>query len=157
MFTANPANGRRDQAVISAAWGLGEAVVSGAVDTDNLVVAKADGRVITRSTADKAIMTRYAAAGTAEREVAPDLRREPVLDDQAAAELTALGTRIEAHFGAPQDIEWARAAGETSSSCSPVRSPHCRCPRPIPRPTGACPTGPRCTSGPASSSSSRIR
>ena len=38
MFTANPANGRRDQLVISAAWGLGEAVVSGAVDTDNLVV-----------------------------------------------------------------------------------------------------------------------
>ena len=112
MFTANPANGRRDQTVISAAWGLGEAVVSGAVDTDNLVVAKTDGHMITRSTADKAIMTGYAAAGTAEREVAPDLRREPVLDDQAATELTALGTRIEVHFGAPQDIEWARAAGE---------------------------------------------
>ena len=112
MFTANPANGRREQAVISAAWGLGEAVVSGAVDTDNLVVAKADGRVITRSTADKAIMTGYAAAGTADRQVAADLRREPVLDDRAAAELTALGTKIEAHFGAPQDIEWARAGGE---------------------------------------------
>ena len=35
-----------------------------------------------------------------------------MLGDQAAAELTALGTRIEVHFGAPQDIEWARAAGE---------------------------------------------
>ena len=29
MFTANPVNGRRDEMVISAAWGLGEAVVSG--------------------------------------------------------------------------------------------------------------------------------
>ena len=32
LFTANPANGRRDEIVIGAAWGLGEAVVSGAVD-----------------------------------------------------------------------------------------------------------------------------
>jgi pyruvate,water dikinase len=61
------------------------------VDTDNLVVDKADGRVISRSTADKMISTGYAGIGTAEREVAPDRRREPVLDDQAAAVLTALG------------------------------------------------------------------
>ena len=38
MFTANPANGRRDQMVISAAWGLGESVVSGTVTTDDVVV-----------------------------------------------------------------------------------------------------------------------
>ncbi|BAS07674.1 probable phosphoenolpyruvate synthase [Arthrobacter sp. Hiyo4] len=38
MFTANPANGRRDQIAISAAWGLGESVVSGTVTTDDLVV-----------------------------------------------------------------------------------------------------------------------
>ena len=44
MFTANPANGRRDEVVISAAWGLGEAVVSGAVTTDDLVVDKESGR-----------------------------------------------------------------------------------------------------------------
>ena len=35
MFTANPANGRREQTVITAAWGLGEAVVAGSVDTDD--------------------------------------------------------------------------------------------------------------------------
>ena len=37
---------------------------------------------------------------------------QPVLDDQAAAELARYGTRIADHFGAPQDIEWARAGGE---------------------------------------------
>ena len=50
MFTANPRNGRRDETVISAAWGLGESVVSGAVNTDDLVVAKADGAVHSRAT-----------------------------------------------------------------------------------------------------------
>src|SRR5918999_1778570 len=38
MFTANPSNGRRNQATISAAWGLGESVVSGSVAPDSIVV-----------------------------------------------------------------------------------------------------------------------
>jgi pyruvate,water dikinase len=58
------------------------------------------------------IMTRYADRGTVEREVPVDRRGEPVLDDQAAAELTKLGTEVETHVGAPQDIEWVRSSGE---------------------------------------------
>jgi pyruvate,water dikinase len=111
LFTANPTNGRRQEAVISAAWGLGESVVGGTVNTDDLVVAKADGRILERSTADKAVMTTYAAGGTVEADVPPDRRTTPVLDDAAAAELARLGSVIETHFGAPQDIEWARADG----------------------------------------------
>jgi phosphohistidine swiveling domain-containing protein len=108
MFTANPANGRRDEAVISAAWGLGEAVVSGAVNTDNLVIRKPDGPVLSRDTADKAVMTSYATTGTEERPVPTERRTEPVLDDRAATELAGIGAAIEAHYGAAQDVEWAR-------------------------------------------------
>ena len=57
LFTANPITGRRDQVVISAAWGLGEAVVGGLVTPDSLTVAKATGRVLERQTADKQVMT----------------------------------------------------------------------------------------------------
>ena len=110
MFTANPTNGRRDEVMITAAWGLGEAVVGGLVDTDTLVVAKADGRIRTRSIADKAVQTAYAAEGTAEQPVPDDRRRAAVLRDAAAAELARLGQQVEDHFGAPQDIEWARTA-----------------------------------------------
>src|ERR671917_871501 len=53
MFTVNPSNGRRDQATISAAWGLGESVVSGSVTPDSIVVEKESGRVLSRETADK--------------------------------------------------------------------------------------------------------
>ncbi|AOT03013.1 PEP/pyruvate-binding domain-containing protein [Arthrobacter sp. U41] len=112
MFTANPANGRRDQIVISAAWGLGESVVSGAVSTDDVVVDAGTGRVLSRRTADKEIMTVSADHGTREQPVPAGRRRLPVLDDPAAAELASLGTRIADHFGAPQDIEWARAGDE---------------------------------------------
>jgi pyruvate,water dikinase len=109
MFTANPANGRRDQMVISAAWGLGESVVSGTVTTDDMVVETGTGRVLTRRTADKEVMTVYAEHGTREQPVPAARRREPVLDDRAAAELSSYGARITEHFGEPQDIEWARA------------------------------------------------
>ena len=112
MFTANPANGRRDQLVISAAWGLGESVVSGTVSTDDVVVEAGTGRVLSRRTADKEVMTVYADHGTREQPVPAGRRREPVLDDGAAAGLAGYGTRIAEHFGAPQDIEWARAGGE---------------------------------------------
>lgn len=111
MFTANPANGRRDQTVISAAWGLGESVVSGTVTTDDVVVDTGTGSVLSRRTADKDVMTVYAENGTREQPVAAARRREPVLDDREAAELAGHGQRAAAHFGAPQDIEWARAGG----------------------------------------------
>lgn len=111
MFTANPATGRRDQIVIGAAWGLGESVVSGAVSTDDIVVEAGTGKVVSRRTADKAIMTVYAERGTREEPVPASRRHQPVLDDAAAAALAGYGARIARQFGSPQDIEWARAEG----------------------------------------------
>ncbi|CAI3803683.1 PEP/pyruvate-binding domain-containing protein [Pseudarthrobacter sp. MM222] len=112
LFTANPANGRRDQIVISAAWGLGESVVSGTVSTDDVVVEAGSGRVLSRRTADKDVLTVYADHGTREQPVPSARRRRPVLDDHAAAALASYGTRIRDQFGSPQDIEWARAGNE---------------------------------------------
>jgi pyruvate,water dikinase len=110
MFTANPANGRRDQVAVNAAWGLGEAVVSGSVDADDLVVGVDPWVVRDRRTADKAVQVRYAAHRTEEVPTPADRRRVPVLDDAAALELARLGRRTQEHFGAPQDIEWVRSA-----------------------------------------------
>src|SRR5215203_1705683 len=112
MFTANPANGRRNEAVVSAAWGLGESVVSGQVTPDSIVVSKGSGRMISRETADKEGMTVNTDSGTEERPVPEARRREEVLDDEAVAELVSYGVRIEDHYDMPQDIEWAFSDGE---------------------------------------------
>jgi len=109
LFTANPLNGRRDEVVINAAWGLGEAIVGGRVTPDTLIVDKATGRIKQSQVADKAVMTVRTAQGTAEQPVAEGKRNERVLDDALAADLVQLGGRIEADYGAPQDIEWCRA------------------------------------------------
>ncbi|HLL98368.1 MAG TPA: PEP/pyruvate-binding domain-containing protein [Rubrobacteraceae bacterium] len=112
LFTADPVSGRRDRAVIDAVWGLGEAVVGGQVTPDTLVVDSASGRMISRETADKEVMTVYTEdGGTGERPVPQARRRAPVLDDEAGAELARYGARIEDLYGAPQDIEWAYADG----------------------------------------------
>jgi rifampicin phosphotransferase len=110
LFTASPLDGRRDLLVINAAWGLGEAIVSGLVTPDTLTVAKADGQIIQRQTAEKQLMTVRVNGATEEQPVPEALRSAEVLDAQAAGELARLGTRIEALYGMPMDIEWARAA-----------------------------------------------
>jgi pyruvate,water dikinase len=111
LFTANPLNGSREEAVLNAAWGLGEAVVGGLMTPDTLTVDKATGRVLARDTADKQVMTARVAGGTEEQPVPEPLRRAPVLDDQAAAELVRLGVQVENLYAMPMDIEWTLADG----------------------------------------------
>ena len=111
LFTANPLTGRRDQAVLSASWGLGEAVVGGLVTPDTLTVDKASGAVLECQIADKQVMTARVNGGTEQQPVPEALRHARVLDDPTAAELVRLGAQIEALYGLPVDIEWALADG----------------------------------------------
>lgn len=113
MFTANPANGRTSETVITAAWGLGEAVVSGEVDTDTVVVDTDCGTILSAAVADKAVRTDpLPGGGTALSPTVAEVRLEPVLDAADALRLAGIGSAIEAHFGRPMDIEWAVVAGE---------------------------------------------
>ncbi|MEU9836649.1 PEP/pyruvate-binding domain-containing protein [Streptosporangium sp. NPDC048047] len=108
MFTANPVTGRRREAVIDAAPGLGEAVVSGAVNPDHFVVDVATGRITERRPGDKRLAVRPAPGGGVERvERAGAGADEFCLTDAQVSALAELGGQVEAHYGAPQDIEWA--------------------------------------------------
>jgi len=110
MFTANPVNGN-DEIVINAAWGLGESIVGGNVTPDNIVADKATGQVKSITVSEKTVMTAATETGTEEIEVEGTRRNARVLDDVAVKRLVEFGCRIEQHFGAPQDIEWAIVSG----------------------------------------------
>jgi pyruvate,water dikinase len=112
MFTANPLNGKRDETVINAAWGLGEAVVGGAMTPDSITVSKLDGSLIERETAEKLVMTVRMESGTEEQPVPASLQKVPVLSNAQAAQLTRIGAEIEELYGMPMDIEWTLADGE---------------------------------------------
>ncbi|MFG2666545.1 PEP/pyruvate-binding domain-containing protein [Streptomyces sp. NPDC048387] len=111
MFTVDPLGGRADRLVINAAWGLGEAVVSGLVTPDTLVVDRAGLVVVEEHVAAKEVMTVPTADGTAEWPVPADLREAPVLTPAEAGELARLGLVIEELYGEPRDVEWARESG----------------------------------------------
>ncbi len=64
MFTMNPVSGKRSEAIINAAWGLGEAVVSNLVTPDTIVMDKNTGRIVTYEAAEKEIMTVRTPKGT---------------------------------------------------------------------------------------------
>src|SRR6266480_3372804 len=81
LFTADPISGRRKRAAIEAVRGLGEQLVSGAVNPDHFLVNTRSGAILER--------------------------RGEILSDVQLREIAALGARIEDHFGRPQDIEWA--------------------------------------------------
>ncbi|WP_040785908.1 phosphoenolpyruvate synthase [Nocardia pneumoniae] len=107
MFTADPVSGRRGVTVINAAFGLGESVVSGAVSPD-LYSLDSSG-VLHKSISTKTVITKPLPGGGVENvELATADRRAQALPDNEIRELAALGRRLEAYFGSPQDIEWAR-------------------------------------------------
>jgi pyruvate,water dikinase len=104
LFTADPVSGRRTSTVLDASPGLGEAVVSGAVNPDHVVV---EGGRIDYRPGDKAVEVRALAGGGTEQVARTGAADERALTDEQVRTLEALGRRVEAHYGAPQDIEWA--------------------------------------------------
>ena len=120
LFTANPTNGDREQILINATWGLGEAIVGGLVTPDVIIVDKSatstgSGQaetIISRETATKTRMTVRTLTGTDEQPIPLSLQNKPALDDTTALTLARYGVQIEAHYGAPMDIEWGIANGE---------------------------------------------
>jgi len=114
MFTIDPSTGETDHIVIEAAFGQGEVVVSGLVEPDTYVVSKEGPRLL------------HARVGTQSFEIVrgpdgEDLRVDldpaeggrRVLSDDEIIEVARIGLATEAHYGSPQDTEWAMAGGQT--------------------------------------------
>jgi rifampicin phosphotransferase len=107
MFTANPVTGKRDETVIDASPGLGEAVVSGAVNPDHFVVTTTTGEIVERRLGDKRFMiTATFGGGTAHVTRDAGDATFCITDDQVRG-LVGLGQRVAAYYGSPQDTEWA--------------------------------------------------
>ena len=113
MFTSHPSTGD-PQITIEAAWGLGEAVVSGTVSPDNYVYDRERETVDEVTIADKKVeMVKDPETGeTATLEVDEERRNARVLSDAEIGELVELGRRVEDHYETPQDVEWAIYDGE---------------------------------------------
>ncbi len=112
LFTANPLTGKRRQAVIDANPGLGEAVVSGATNPDHFVVDTTTGEIVERRLGDKRVVIQATPGGGIQRVERPGQNADACLSDAQLRTLAELGAKVEAHYAAPQDIEWAIDASD---------------------------------------------
>jgi len=117
MFTLDTDSGFRDVVFITAAYGLGETVVQGAVNPDEFYVYKPALRaglraVLRKNLGGKAVKMIYAEKGSPERvrtvEVAPEDRNRFSLDEADIISLAKQALIIERHYGTPMDIEWGK-------------------------------------------------
>ncbi|MER5635530.1 phosphoenolpyruvate synthase [Kitasatospora sp. NPDC002227] len=115
MFTLDTETGFPEAVVVSAAWGLGETVVSGQVDPDEYLVFKpllkdpALNPVLSAQTGPKRCKAVYAEEGlTRTVETTPEERAARVLTDPEVRNLAEWAVAVEAHYGCPMDIEWAK-------------------------------------------------
>jgi len=108
LFTADPVTGNRKISSIDASFGLGEALVSGMVNADIYKVR--NGEVTDKKiSAKKLAIYALKDGGTEEQAIEPGQQHRQTLTDEQILQLEHLGRKIEAHFGAPQDIEWCLA------------------------------------------------
>ena len=113
IFTAHPVTGRRDHALVTAAWGLGEGVVSGLCNTDEYVISH-DRVEVAHTVADKDVrlVRPDDGPGTDEQAVPEDDRRRRCLTTATAEQVGGEAIRIAEAFGAPQDLEFTMRDGE---------------------------------------------
>ncbi len=109
LYTRNPLNIRDDVLVINGVWGLPKSVVDGSVSPDVWVVSRKEPHeVLERHVGEKTVKyVCYPDEGVCRLETAGDESRQPCLTDAQVAALARIALRIEAHYGAPQDVEWA--------------------------------------------------
>jgi len=109
MFTINPVTGDRDETVIEGNYGLGETVVSGAVNPDDFVIDKSSMQIKERRIARKTVeYLRDPKTGkTVHLDVPEDKQKVTCITDHEVLTLAELANRIEKHYGKAMDIEWA--------------------------------------------------
>ncbi|MCP5348547.1 MAG: phosphoenolpyruvate synthase [Gammaproteobacteria bacterium] len=118
MFTLDTESGFRDVVMITAAYGLGENVVQGAVNPDEFLVYKKTltdnlRPIIRRQLGSKALKMIYSddgVTGNATRnvEVRMQERNRFAITDEDVLQLARYALAIEQHYQRPMDIEWAK-------------------------------------------------
>ncbi len=112
-FTVHPVTQDKNQMIIEAGWGLGEAIVSGQITPDAYVIDKQNFSIMDINIATQKMMIIRKTSGGVKHTFAPKAKqKKQKLNDRQIIELAKICTNIEKHYKKPQDIEWALAKGK---------------------------------------------
>jgi pyruvate,water dikinase len=81
------------------------------VTPDQFLVSKGSWQIVEREICPKMIATQPEGDGTVDSPVERAMQNQPSLTDEQVAEVAQLASRVEEHYGSPQDVEWALADG----------------------------------------------
>ncbi|QQR82444.1 hypothetical protein IPJ70_04180 [Candidatus Campbellbacteria bacterium] len=112
-FSVHPVTEDRNQMIIEAGFGLGEAIVSGSITPDSYVVEKEPRSIIDINVSTQLSgLYRVVAGGSEWIDIPEPKASSQVLNEAQILELSDLIMRIENHYGFPCDIEWAYENGK---------------------------------------------
>jgi pyruvate,water dikinase len=113
LYSRNPVDLRDDSVIINSAWGLPKTVVDGSTPADLFVLSRGDPPEILRRSIPRKThrLVSYPEEGVGPEELGEEEVGRPSLLDEQAGELARIALRLEGHYQAPQDIEWAVEEG----------------------------------------------
>jgi len=113
VFTRNPGRPlERDTLVIESVFGIGEGLVSGAIEPDHFEVERTGLKIRSKALVDHIEAFRQADGGSVERvPVQSTMKTSPSLTDQQVRDLARLCLEVEASMNMPVDIEWSLCEG----------------------------------------------
>jgi pyruvate, water dikinase len=111
-FTVHPVTEDKNQMIIEAGFGLGEAIVGGMITPDTYVIDKTDFSLIDINISKQEKQIIRTKEGAGEAKVKIDDQEKQKLSNKQIIELTKICLGIEKHYGFPCDIEWALESGK---------------------------------------------
>ena len=111
-FTVHPVTKDKNQMVIEAGWGLGEAIVGGKITPDTYIISKSDFAILDINIGQQEMMIIRSGAGVKEVDVPKAKQSKQKLSEKQIKDIAKICIQIEKHYKFPQDIEWALEKGK---------------------------------------------
>ncbi|MBI4812794.1 PEP/pyruvate-binding domain-containing protein [Candidatus Falkowbacteria bacterium] len=111
-FTTHPVTKSRDQIVIEAGYGLGEAITGGIITPDTYIIHKNSKTILDKNIGRQEKMTTRGKNCNAEKQVLKSRQEKQKLPDAKILKLAEICKKIENYYKSPQDIEWTFENGK---------------------------------------------
>jgi pyruvate,water dikinase len=111
-FTVHPVTKDKNQMVVEAGFGLGEAIVGGMITPDTYVIHKNNFSILDINVSEQTFAIVKTAKGNINKKLSKAVGGKQKLTGKQIVEIAEICKNIEKHYGKPQDIEWAFEKGK---------------------------------------------
>src|SRR6185369_17558573 len=111
-FTVHPVTKDKNQMVVEAGFGLGEAIVGGMITPDTYIIHKNNFSILDINVSEQTFAIIKTAKGNINKKLSKAQGGKQKLTGKQIVEIAKICRNIEKHYDRPQDIEWAFEKGK---------------------------------------------